>query len=194
MQATKFQQQLVRVMARVYAGLYMETAGKAITKSDLEKIAYGWNTVVASALPTEGIVRTFYFISGTEKLGNAYDIFIWVNTEDGGFRFEKIGQVAYDMKDHLTVEQFEELLLEYRDVADPVPVLASKYVDDIGFVEANFGELKITVKADSYSLVDPLKAKLNELDGFYKKVEMLSALDFNNCVDITIAVVNSALD
>ena len=98
------------------------------------------------------------------------------------------------MKDHLTVEQFEELLLEYRDVADPVPVLASKYVDDIGFVEVDFGELKITVKADSYSLIDPLKAKLSELDGFYNKTEMLSAFDFNNCVDITTAVVNNALD
>lgn len=194
MQATKLQQQLVRVMARIYAGLYMETAGKAITKSDLEKIAYGWNTVVASALPSEGIVRTFYFISGTTKPGNAYDIFIWVSTEDGVFQFEKIGQVAYDMKDHLTVGQFEELLLEYRDVSDPVPVLASKYVDDIGFVEVNFGKLKITVKADSYNLIDPLKAKLNELDGFYNKAEMLSALDFNNCVDMTTAVVNSALN
>ena len=194
MQATKLQQQLVRVMSRIYAGLYMETAGKAITKSDLEKIAYGWNTVVTSDLPTEGLIRTFYFVNGTEKPGNIYDIFIWVNTESTGFKFEKIGQVAYDMKDHLTVEQFEELLFEYRDVTDPVPVLASKYVDDIGFVEVDFGELKITVKTDSYSLIDPLKAKLSELDGFYNKTEMLSALDFNNCVDITTAVVNNALN
>ena len=106
MQATKFQQELVRSIARIYAGLYMETAAKGITKSDLEKIAYGWNTVVTDRLPKEGLIRTFYFVEGTKKPDNAYDVYIWVDSENEGYKFEKIGNVTYDMRDHITKEQF----------------------------------------------------------------------------------------
>ena len=193
MQATKFQQELVRSIVRIYAGLYMETAANGITKSDLEKIAYGWNTVVTDVLPKEGLIRTFYFVEGTKKPDNAYDVYIWVDSENEGYKFEKIGNVTYDMKDHITKEQFEELLINYRDVADPIPLEASKYTDDVGFATINYADFVLEFRGTSYSLYDPTSAKMQELDGFFNKTELLSAVDFDSCIDETTATILNAL-
>ena len=193
MQATKFQQELVRSIARIYAGLYMETAAKGITKSDLEKIAYGWNTVVTDILPKEGLIRTFYFVEGTVKPNNAYDVYIWVDSENEGYKFEKIGNVTYDMKDHITKEQFEELLINYRDVTDPIPLEASKYTDDVGFATINYTDFVLEFRGNTYSLYDPTSAKMQELDGFFNKAELLSAVDFDSCIDKTTATILNAL-
>lgn len=204
MVATALQQELVRKMARIYAGLYMKTAKEAITKAELEKIAYGWNTIIAPELPETGTIRTFYFINeGNPKKDNKYSVYVWVQVESDNnrFNFEKLGQVSYDMSNHETTVEFNKELEAYRDVADKVPVEASKYTEDRNFVKLEYSDNAVSnnhtlavFKGAEYSLYSPETISQTELEEYYHpKTTMLSAPELDSYLEATRSLLDESM-
>lgn len=200
-------EQLVNMMAQIYAGLYKRYSEHAMTEEELLSIDIGWSVSIVNELPAEGARRTFYFIRGEHNTtqGNIYNVYIWVETaestpEQPDHDFELIGQVKYDMRNHYTVDEFETILLDYVDKIPPISHNASDYENDSEFVKVYYtpvvtNKSKLDVSIDEgvhkYNLSSPTEATMSELNNYFSKT--ISSDVFNNCIDITTNTIRNAL-
>lgn len=192
MTMTKNQEELVRKMARIHAGLFKYVEKVGIKRADLEKMRITWTIVVADKLPATGERRTVYFITRpNKKTGDNYAAYIWAEPENGKASFEQIGNAAHDMQWHYTLKELEDILENYRDVVDAIPHEASFYNDDISFAKLTYNEgatpkspINIVDKRNSTNFYNPLEITPAELETLYNhKDELVDTVLFNELLD-----------
>lgn len=201
MTTSSFYTAVAKLMEHIYVSLCNYATNGAITKEYVDNYAQGWEIIIVDgSLPVTGAVRTYYFKRGTNrKTRNNYDIYIWVDvdTEENGqlvtkTGFEKIGQVAFDMKDHYTVAELEAILTNYRDANNHIPTSVSNYIDDIGFVKIRYtdnntplSDFDISIddtfpNNNTHNLYDPLEITSSELAML--EDNLISIYDLDTCV------------
>ena len=200
MTAHKFQQNLAKLIAHIHAGLLKNGQRDIYTYAEIDAMDLAWEAEIVQELPDTGRIHTYYLMEGTggsKKTGNLYDIYIWVDMNNGTYQFEKIGQVSYDMRDYYKKSELDTILLEYRDAESAVPNNELNFEDDIGFakIKQTADGFVISVSKDfpsnnRYAMNNPLEATAAEVALF--EDDLAAASDFDNSLDDIIEMADSA--
>lgn len=170
----KFQQTLAKLIAHIHAGLLKQAQKDIYTYAEVDAIDLSWDAEIVQELPNVGRIHVYYLVEGTggsKKTGNLYDIYIWINGDDSSTdRFEKIGQVSYDMRNHYTLSELNTKLLDYRDAESTIPNNELNYIDDIGFAKIKKIDDGFVISIDEefpsnnrYAMNNPLEATVAEV-------------------------------
>ena len=163
------------------------------TKADIDGMdVKTWHVSIVNSLPLRGDNEHLYLkpTSGPDTSKGVMDEYLWVNN-----KFEKIGQVNYDMRNYNTAVEIQAELDQKADkIHGDIPSKTSDLDNDLNFAYLLKNENGIVIGDDALEDIagTPDVVRQGYMDAhYYTKSNSISKAEFENNIDAITKRINA---